>query len=127
MIPERYAPYTLALMRMVFGFLITFHGMQKIFGAYGGPTQPWVSLRGVAGPLELVGGTLVMIGLFTRPIAFLLSGEMAIAFFVQHFPRGGWPILGGGEPAVMNCFAFLSICTRGAGAWALDNLWYRRS
>jgi putative oxidoreductase len=119
MIADRYAPYTYALMRIVFGFLFIFHGLQK-FGMFGGRVVELASLRGVGAIIELVAGTLIMIGLFTRPAAFIASGQMAVAYFMVHQPSGLWPIQNRGELAALYCFAFLYICTRGAGVWGLD-------
>ena len=120
MIPERYASYTFALMRIVFGFLFLCHGLQK-FGMLGGQMQPFLSFPlGVAGLLEVVLGVLILIGLFTRLAAFVASGEMAGAYFMAHQPQGGLPIQNGGEPAVLFCFAFLYIASRGAGIWSAD-------
>src|ERR687895_1611992 len=110
MIPERYAPQVYALFRIVVGFLFLFHGAQKIlgmFGGMGGGTAPMMSMPWFAGMIELVGGILVMIGLFTRIAAFICSGEMAAAYFLAHQPKGTWPIQNQGELAVLFCFAFL--------------------
>jgi DoxX len=82
-----------------------------------------LSLLGVAGVLELVGGSLLFLGLFTRPIAFLLSGEMAVAYFMAHAPRSFWPILNGGEVVVLFCFVWLYLAAAGPGTWSLDALW----
>ena len=120
MISERYAPQTYALMRIVFGFLFVFHGLQKMFGLFGGRTAELISLRGLAGVIEIVAGTLIMIGLFTRPAAFIASGQMAFAYFLSHYPSGFWPIQNRGELAALYCFAFLYIATKGTGAWGLD-------
>jgi putative oxidoreductase len=120
MIPDRFAPQTYALLRIVFGFLFLCHGLQK-FGMLGGQVIPlFQGLVGFAGPLEVILGTLIMVGLFTRPAAFLASGEMAVAYFMAHMPRGLLPIQNGGEPAVLFCFAFLYIASRGAGIWSID-------
>ena len=119
MIPDRYSPYAYALFRIVFGFLWIFHGLQK-YGALGRDPVEVVSLRGLAGIIEIVAGTLIMIGLFTRPAAFIASGQMAFAYFISHFPRGFWPIENGGEGAVLFCFAFLYIASRDAGIWSVD-------
>lgn len=120
MIAERYAPQVYALMRIVFGLLFIFHGLQKMFGMFGGRTAELLSLRGLAGVIEIAAGTLIMIGLFTRPAAFLASGQMAVAYFLSHQPGGLWPIENRGERAVLFCFAFLYIASRGKGAWGLD-------
>jgi putative oxidoreductase len=120
MIPERYAPQVYALFRIVAGFLFMFHGLQKLFGLFGGQVMPTGSLPWIAGVIELVGGLLVMIGLLTRVVAFICSGEMAAAYFMAHQPKGTWPIENGGELAVLYCFAFLYVATRGAGIWSVD-------
>jgi putative oxidoreductase len=86
-----------------------------------------MSLVGVAGLIELVGGILLALGLFTRPVAFLLSGEMAVAYFLMHAPKGLFPILNGGELAAMYCFVFLYLAAAGPGAWAVDEALSRRS
>jgi putative oxidoreductase len=126
MIPERYASFVYALFRIVFAFLYVSHGVQKWFGLFGGiggqAVPPLGSMLGIAGPIETVLGTLLLVGLFVRPAAFLASGQMAVAFFTVHMPRGGWPIQNQGELAVMFCFAFLYIASRGAGIWSLDAL-----
>ena len=115
MIAERYAPYLYALMRMVFGFLFLFHGLQKIFGMFGGRTAELVSLRGLAGIIELAAGAMIMLGWHTRPAAFVASGQMAFAYFMSHQPAGFWPIQNRGELAALYCFAFLYMAARGAG------------
>jgi putative oxidoreductase len=123
MIPERYAPQVYALFRIVVGFLFLFHGAQKVlgmFGGMGGATAPIMSMPWIAGMIELVGGILVMIGLFTRIAAFICSGEMAAAYFMVHQPQGAWPIQNQGELAAVYCFAFLYIAARGAGMWSAD-------
>jgi len=111
-------------MRIVTGFLFVQHGGQKILG-FPAPARSELdifSLAGVAGSLELFGGFLVVIGLFTRPTSFLLSGLMAFAYFLAHAPRGFWPILNGGELAAMYCFVFLYLSVAGAGEWSVDQL-----
>lgn len=130
MIPERYAPQVYALFRIVVGFLFLFHGAQKLlglFGGMGGSTAPMLSMPWFAGVIELVGGILVMIGLFTRIAAFICSGEMAAAYFMVHQPQGAWPIQNQGELAALYCFAFLYIATRGAGIWSADAAMRRSS
>ena len=122
MIPDRFQPYTYALMRMVFGALFLCHGLQK-YGFLGGEAAPFLSWhRGVAGPLEVVFGAAIAIGLLTRPFAFLASGQMAFAYFYVHQPMGPLPVQNGGEPAVLFCFAFLHIASRGAGIWSVDGM-----
>ena len=126
MIPDRFAPQTFALMRLVFGFLFLCHGLQK-FGMLGGQMVPFMSFpAGIAAILEVVLGSLILIGLLTRPAAFLASGEMAVAYFMAHQARGALPIQNGGEPAVLFCFAFLYIASRGAGIWSVDSARTRR-
>ena len=129
MIPERYAPQVYALFRIVFGFLFLFHALQKVFGMFGGlggHAVPLGSMFGVAGIIELVCSVLIMLGLFTRIAAFIASGEMAAAYFIAHFPMGPIPIQNGGELAVLYCFAFLYIATRGPGMCSLDGMSRRR-
>lgn len=117
-----YAPHALAVLRIVTGLLFLEHGTQKLFGlpprAF--PAPELLSLLGVAGILELVGGALILLGLFTRPVAFLLSGQMAVAYFLAHAPKSFFPAVNGGEAAVLYCFVFLYLCFVGAGAWSLD-------
>lgn len=132
MIPERYAPQTYALFRIVFGLLFFFYGLQKTMGWFGGQAVPLMSWpQGFAGLIETVGGFLIMIGLLTRPAAFIASGEMAVAFFMVHvgviapgkqlgFPLSFVPHMQGGIDSVAFCFAFLYIATRGAGIWSVD-------
>ena len=121
MIPERYAPQVYALFRIVFGFLFIFHGLQKVLGMFGGRVMATGSLPWIAGVIEIVGGALIMIGLLTRIVAFICSGEMAAAYFVAHQPKGTWPVENGGEAAALYCFAFLYIAARGAGIWSVDS------
>jgi putative oxidoreductase len=123
MIPERYAPMTYALFRIVFGLLFFLFGLQKTVGILGGPlARPFTSMMGAAGIIETVCGFLIMIGLFTRPAAFLASGEMAVAYFYIHMRlMGTLPLLNMGERSTMFCFAFLYICSRGAGIWSADS------
>ena len=106
--------------RIVFGVLFAFHGAQKLFGAFGGHVVPVGSLRWIAGIIELGGGTLIAVGFFAGVVAFIASGEMAAAYFLQHAPRGMWPIQNGGELAALYCFAFLYISSRGSGPLSID-------
>ncbi|PJJ47808.1 DoxX family protein [Hymenobacter chitinivorans] len=118
-----YASYAYALLRIVVGLLFAMHGSQKLLGFPGdGSTVPLASLMGVAGIIELVGGLLIMLGLFTRPAAFLASGTMAVAYFMAHFPKHPLPIINQGELAVVYCFVFLFIAAYGSGIWSLDSL-----
>ena len=112
----------LALARIVFGFLFACHGAQKLFGAFGGHPMLNNPLIATAGVLEFVGGIIIALGIFTRPVAFVLSGEMAVAYFKAHFPGGFWPIQNHGELAVLYCFFFLYLSLRGAGALSIDGL-----
>src|SRR5688572_5549927 len=116
-----YAPYLYALMCIVLGVLFACHGAQKLFGVLGGETVALVSLGGLAGIIEFVGGLLITLGFLTSYAAFIASGEMAVAYFMAHAPRGFWPIQNDGELAVMYCFIFLYIASRGAGVWSIDN------
>lgn len=117
---ERFAPYFLSMMRAVFGLLFLFHGLQKLFGVAGGQTVPLATIYGAAGIIELLAGALIAIGWLTRPAAFLASGQMAVAYFMAHQPKGGWPIQNGGELPALYCFAFLYIAARGPGPISLD-------
>jgi putative oxidoreductase len=118
---RRYQSQTYAIFRIVVGFLFLWHGMQKLFGVPGtlpGPMPAFIVW--IAGPIEFLGGILVMLGLFTREAAFLASGLMAFAYWMAHGPQGLLPVLNGGEPAVFYCFAFLLISAQGAGIWSID-------
>ena len=110
-----------AVARAVAGFLFLAHGVQKLFGGLGAE-QPvdLLSLLGAAGVIELIGGILIMVGLYTPVVAFVCSGEMAAAYFMNHFPQGFWPIMNRGELAVLYCFLFLYFASRGAGPLSLD-------
>lgn len=114
--------YAYSLMRFVAGFLFVFHGMQKVFGMHGGTQMSLATLPGIAGIIELTGGALVALGLFTTPVAFICSGEMAAAYFMVHHPQGMWPILNQGELAALYCFVFLYIASRGGGPVSLDRM-----
>lgn len=125
MIPAQYAPQLYSTFRMVFGLLFLMHGLQKLAGMFGGMPGanggvPLASLFGVAGIIECTAGTLILIGLFTRAAAFVASGMMAYAYFTVHQFIGPWPIVNMGEPAVMNCFAFLYMAARGSGPLSVD-------
>lgn len=117
----------LSLMRLVIGFTFMAHGLQKVLGLLGGHQVTHLSLFGVAGYLELIGGVLIMLGLFTRPAAFVLSGEMAFAYFYQHASASIWPIVNGGELAVVYCFVFFYLTFAGGGTWSLDALLRRKA
>ena len=124
--PER----MLAVLRIVTGLTFFWAGTTKIFG-WPPPPMPMppielLSQMGIGGVMEIVGGILIMLGLFTRPVAFLLSGEMAVAYFQFHFPQSFYPITNNGVGAVLYCFIFLYFVFSGAGAWSLDGLIARR-
>lgn len=121
-----FAPYVRSVLRIIAGFTFSLHGMQKLLGLFGGTRFPLSDIHGVAGVIETVGGILIILGLFTRPVAFILCGEMATAYFMVHFRRGFWPVRNGGELAVLYCFIYLYLFTAGAGAWSLDALLKRR-
>jgi putative oxidoreductase len=124
-----WSPRLLSVMRIVFAFLFLQHGGQKLFDfpiAKSGSPLELFSLVGLAGMLELFGGLLLLIGLFTRPVAFVLSGMMAVAYFIAHAPRGFLPIVNQGELAVLYCFVFLYLATAGGGPWGLDWLFGKR-
>ena len=122
---SRLSPYVLSVLRIVSAFVFLAHGTQKMFGVPGHPFHAPVfalTLISAAGAIETIGGILMLAGLFTRPVAFILSGEMAIAYFTQHAPRGTWPINNGGELAVLFCFIWLFFCVAGPGPISLDRL-----
>jgi putative oxidoreductase len=121
---DRFEEPAYALLRIVGGFLFLQHGLQKA-GFFGGPVAS-APLSQAAMVIELAVGVLVAIGLFTRPAAFLASGEMAVAYFLRHAPQGFWPLRNKGEAAVFFCFLFLYIAARGAGRWGLDSRLGRR-
>lgn len=116
-----FGPYAYALLRIVCGLQFVCHGGQKIFGWFGGQPVPLASQFGVAGISELVLGTLITIGLLTGIAAFIASGEMAVAYFIGHFPKSFWPLENAGEPAVLFCFIFLYMATQGSGIWSVDD------
>lgn len=116
-----YEPQLYAVLRMVVGFLFLWHGTQKLFGIPGEPPAGAPAfVIWIAGPLELIGGVLIVLGLFTRVTAFVLSGLMAAAYWIAHGQRALLPIVNGGELAALYCFVFLFIAARGAGPWSLD-------
>ena len=120
-----WAPYLLSTLRIVAAFLFMQVGTAKLLGLPapimpGGGTAPTGSLPWFAGVIETFGGLLLLVGLFTRPVAFTLSGEMAIAYFHSHAPQGFWPVLNQGAPAVFYCFLFLYFSAAGGGPWSLD-------
>ena len=123
-----WSPRILGIFRMIAGVMWACHGAQKIFGVFGG-MPPGVSkaLIWTAGPLEFFGGLLIAAGLFTRPVAFVCSGLMAVGYFYGHAPNGFWPKVNGGELAVLYCWLWLYFAAQGPGAWALDHLLRRRT
>ena len=126
---HRFEPQLRSVARIVIGFTFSLHGWQKVFGAFGGlggHTPPITSILGVAGVIETIGGALIILGLFTDCVAFVLSGEMAFGYFRTHAPRGLWPITNGGELAVFYCFFFLWLSSAGPGPWSLDHLLRRK-
>lgn len=119
----------LSSMRMVTAVLFMQHGAQKLFGVPSAQLTTPVdlfSLMGLAGVLEFFGGLFILLGLFTRPVAFLLAGEMAVAYFLAHAPKGFWPILNRGELAALYCFVFLYLAATGGGPWSGDHRWRNR-
>ena len=117
----KYTSFFYALLRIVAGFLFACHGAQKLFGVLGGQKQT-ATLMIVAGVIEFFGGVLIAVGLLAGYAAFIASGQMAAAFFIQHYPKAFWPILNGGEPAVLYCFLFLYIASVGSGILSIDAL-----
>jgi len=118
------------LLRIVAGLIFYQAGGMKLFGWFGGMpggmTAPLFSQIGIGGILEFFGGIAIMLGLFTRPVAFILSGEMAVAYWQFHAPNGAWPIQNDGVSAVLLCFIFLYLSARGGGAWSVDAFWRSR-
>lgn len=121
---QSWAPRLLSVLRIIVGLLFIEHGTSKFFAFPSGGetgTVALFSLIGLSGVLELVGGVLLTLGLFTRITAFILSGEMAFAYFIAHAPSGFFPLLNHGEPAVFYCFLFLYVAAAGPGPWSVDN------
>ena len=126
---KKLEPYLRSVFRVMAAFTFTLHGWQKFFGMFGGiggTRPPLTSMLGLAGILETFGGALIILGLFTRPVAFLLAGEMAVGYFRTHAPRGFWPLTNGGELAVFYCFFYLWLSAAGPGPWSLDALVRRK-
>ena len=119
---EQWSPLALSILRIVVGLLFLEHGTQKILdfppSLHGMPAL--LSLQGVQGIIELVGGVLILIGLFTRPVAFVLSGDMAAAYFMSHAPKDFYPMMNGGDAAILYCFVFLYLVFAGGGRWSID-------
>lgn len=126
---SRFAPYLQSALRIAAAAIFIPHGTQKLLGfpaAGGTPHFAMFSQMWFAGVLEMCGGTLMLLGLFTRPVAFVLAGEMTVAYYLQHFPRGAWPILNGGELAVLFCAIWLFFTAAGPGPWSLDAIVRKR-
>ncbi|CAA2100374.1 hypothetical protein MBUL_00638 [Methylobacterium bullatum] len=123
-ISSTWAPRLLSILRIVAGVLFLEHGTQKLFGfpvrMGGGAAPALFTLIWFAAVLEIVGGALIILGLFTRPVAFILSGQMAFAYFIAHAPKSQFPALNGGDAAILFCFLFLYLAAAGAGPWSLD-------
>jgi putative oxidoreductase len=122
-IPQSWSSRLLSVLRIVAGLGFMHHGTMKFFHVPPPPpgmSGPLNTMMTAAGTLELVGGTLIAIGLFTRPVAFVLSGMMAVAYFMAHAPKGLYPALNGGEPAMLYCFIFLYLAAVGGGTWSVD-------
>ena len=118
-----WSPRVLSLLRIMAALLFMQHGLMKLFafpGPQAGVPDPLPTILVVAAWMEVIGGALVALGLFTRPVAFLLSGEMAVAYFMAHFPKSIYPALNGGDAAVLFCFVFLYLAVAGGGEWSLD-------
>ncbi len=119
---KRHSDTLYSLMRVVAGFLFACHGAQKLFGVLGGPAMRHVPLMLAAGIIEFFAGLLIALGVFTAIAAFIASGEMATAYFLNHAPHGFWPIRNHGEMAMLFCFVFLFIASRGDGTWSAQRL-----
>jgi putative oxidoreductase len=116
---EKGRPYFLSILRIVVALLFLQHGLQKYF-AFPSAGPPMTPLLYVQGIIEIVGGVLLLIGAFTRPVAFILAGDMAAAYFMAHFPHSFFPAVNAGDAAVLYCFVFLYIVFAGGGAWSVD-------
>jgi putative oxidoreductase len=124
---DRLAPYVLSVLRIMAGLLFFEHGLAKLFGfPPHGQMPAFMELEWFAGTIEFTGGALVALGLLTRPAALLMSGEMAIGYFMDHAPKSFFPLLNGGDAAVLYCFIFLYLVFAGAGPLSLDALMWRR-
>jgi putative oxidoreductase len=126
-----WAPRLQGLLRIVAAFMFMLSGTMKLFAFPAGippdgGTVPLISQMGLGAILEVFGGGLLLLGLFTRPVAFLLSGEMAVAYFQFHFPQGFWPVMNGGIPAALYCFVWLYFSAAGAGSWSIDEMRKKR-
>lgn len=119
---DAWSSRVLSVLRFVTGLIFLLHGTQKLIGwpTRANPAPELLSLFGLGGIMEMVGGALIMVGLFTRPVAFLLAGEMAFAYFWFHAPRNVFPTLNGGDAAILYCFIFFYFVFAGPGPWSLD-------
>jgi putative oxidoreductase len=126
---ERWSPHALSILRIVVALLFLEHGTQKILGFPPSPSlgPALLSLHGLQGVIELLGGLLILVGLFTRPVAFILCGDMAVAYFLAHAPKNFFPMLNGGDAAILYCFVFLYLVFAGAGLWSVDEVLGRGS
>jgi putative oxidoreductase len=127
-----WTPQLLSILRIMAAFLFIQYGSSKVLAwpaaiMPGGGTAPLASLAGIAGMLELIGGPFLLVGWLTRPVAFLLAGEMAVAYFHGHAPQGFWPVLNQGAPAVLFCFVWLYLSAAGPGPWSIDAFLERRA
>ena len=118
---EKARPYILSVLRIVVALLFLEHGLQKLF-AFPSAGPPMTPLLYVQAVIELVGGVLLLVGAYTRVIAFILSGDMAVAYFMAHFPRSFFPAVNGGDSAVLYCFVFLYLFFAGGGPWSVDRI-----
>jgi putative oxidoreductase len=118
---EKGRPYILSVLRIVVAMLFLEHGLQKYFGfpSAGPPMTPLLYVQGV---IEVVGGILLLVGAYTRMVAFILAGNMAVAYFMAHFPRSFFPAMNDGDAAVLFCFVFLYIAFAGSGPWSVDRI-----
>ncbi len=123
---DRLAAYVLSILRIIVALLFLQHGLSKLFGFPSPMTPPLWTMEWFSGVIEFAAGVLLTLGLFTRPVAFIASGEMAVGYFMFHAPRSFFPALNGGDAAILYCFVFLYLVFAGAGPWSLDALWQRK-
>ncbi len=127
---DRYEPQLRSILRIVTAFTLSLHGWQKFFGVLGGMGGGRADLStplGIAGVIETFGGAFLFLGLFTRPVAFVVAGELAVGYFMAHAPNGFWPLKNGGELAVIYSFLYLWMSSAGGGPWSIDALMGRKS
>ncbi len=118
---NKYQPYAIGILRIVTALLYFEHGTQKAFGFPIAGPDSLSAIQLASALLEIVGGALIFLGWFTRPVAFILSGHMAFAYFMAHFPKSFFPVANGGDAAILFCFVFLTLVATGAGAFSIDN------